>query len=416
MTSPTDKQYRQTLDYIYNLHSSKSILGLERIQKTLEKLGNPERDFKSIHVAGTNGKGSVVAMLSSVLNESGLRVGMYTSPHLVDFRERIQINGKKITKKQVVDLTEEIKKIDSEMTFFEFATAMAFLYFKKKKVDYAVVEVGLGGRLDATNVLVPVLSVITNVSNDHEEILGKHVDQIAFEKASIIKEGVPVVTDVTGSVKLVIWDYAKSMNAPRMEVENKALRLDIDDEKQKIEIAGKKYNLPLLGNFQLDNVSVAIQTLEILKENEKKITQKSIKTGLEKVEWPGRMQIVSKNPLMIIDGAHNLAGVRSLIQSITGMYEGKIVPVIGIKKTKDYKEMLKEFEKISDFMIFSKSNVSPVDPKELLECVHGNGIAVDDINKAIGFAKYLCRDEGMILVTGSLYFVGNVMEELKIKT
>ncbi|MBN2101949.1 MAG: bifunctional folylpolyglutamate synthase/dihydrofolate synthase [Candidatus Aenigmarchaeota archaeon] len=415
MANLTDKKYRETLDYIYNLHSSKSILGLERIKKALKNLGSPEKSFKSIHVAGTNGKGSVVAMISSVLKESGLKVGMYTSPHLVDFRERIQINGRKITKKDVVELSEEIKNIDSDMTYFEFVTAMAFLYFKKKKVDYGVIEVGLGGRIDATNVILPELCVITNVSNDHEEILGSHVEQIAAEKAGIIKEGIPVVTDVKDGVKIVVWDYAKSMNAPFITVEDKAVRLDVSDEKQVIEISGKKYGLPLLGNFQLDNVSIALKALEILKNDEKKITEKSIKSGIEKTKWPGRMQVISRNPLIIIDGAHNIEGVRSLINSIKSMYEGKIVPVIGIKKTKNYREMLKEFEKIADFIIFSKSNVEPADPKELLECVSGHGIAVEDIRKAIGFAKYLCRDEGMILITGSLYFVGNVMEQLKIK-
>lgn len=412
-----DKRYKETLDYIFNLRGSKDIQGLERITKALEGLGNPQDDFKTVHVAGTNGKGSVSSMIASVLKESGFNVGLYTSPYLVDFRERIQVNAKMITRSSIVKLAEEVKEHESEMTYFEFLTTMAFLYFRKKKVDYAVIEVGLGGRLDATNVITPEISVITNVSNDHEDVLGHGAGNIAYEKAGIIKPAVPVVTAASGEAFVSLWDRAKEMGSRIIKVEDKAIRLDMDESGQKIEIDGRKMSLPLLGDFQLENSAVAFRTLEEMKKIEKNITYKSIKAGFENVKFPGRMQIISKKPMIILDGAHNMAGVKSLCSSIKKMDKGKVISVIGIKRDKDHEAILKELEKISSFMIFSKSDVKPADPIDLFSLVKKNGLVMEDIKKAVGIAKYMCREDenDIILITGSLYFIGNVMEKMNVK-
>ncbi|NOX71187.1 MAG: bifunctional folylpolyglutamate synthase/dihydrofolate synthase [Candidatus Micrarchaeota archaeon] len=408
MARPVENEYGNTLNSLFNLRGSEDILGTERIEKALSELGNPQNDYKTIHIAGTNGKGSVAVMVSSVLQRAGFRVGLYTSPHLVDFRERIRVNGKKIGKKETVEIFQKVKKHESGMTFFEFATAMAFLYFKEKGVDYAVIEVGLGGRLDATNVIVPEVSVITNISNDHEELLGDTIERIAYEKACIIKKGVPVVTGAKGSALEVIKDYAKKKKSRTFVADKVPHRIDETDEYQIIDYGGKKITLPLLGNFQLENASVALKTLEVL--NIEEVTDEAIIGGMWNAKWPARMQVVARNPMIILDGAHNLAGAKALADSVKDISgKRKIVALVGIKKGKDYRKILKEFERISDFMIFSESSFKPHDCRMLLAAIKGHGIAVKDIKKALGFAKYMAEKNGTILVAGSLYFVGDVM-------
>lgn len=334
-------------------------LGLDRIEYLLDKLGNPHKKFKSIHVAGTNGKGSVCAMLSSILKESGLKVAMYTSPHLFKYNERIKINGKDISDK---DLEKYFKKVTAILkhptlqcgvlvpgehpTIFEILTAMAFKYFADKKVDIAVVEVGMGGRFDATNVLIPEVSVITTIDFDHTEYLGKTLKKIAFEKAGIIKPGVPVVVGKIKKEALdVIKKVAKKNGSDLYSVTDRTMSCPYDP-------------MPLIGPHQKQNAAVAVKVMDILCRGRILSCPSSvIKKGLRKTRWPGRFQVISKKPLIIVDGAHNPAGIRALKVTIA---EQKIKTplnlIFGVQRSKDVDAMVKEISPIAKNVIVTQSS------------------------------------------------------------
>src|SRR3989339_964970 len=322
--------YKQTLDYIYNLKGSEYKgnfnLSLGNVKVLLRKLGNPEKSLKVIHVAGTNGKGSVCAMIASILREAGYKVGMYTSPHLKDFRERFLINGVKISEKELVRYFAKVKPFVTNQTFFEVITAMAFLYFNDKNVDFLVLEVGMGGRLDATNVVNPLVSVITNIGLEHQDYLGNTVEKIAYEKAGIVKEGKPVVTGASGAALNVIKKVAKERNAPLSLV--KPIR---------------KIPLRLKGDFQRINASIVWETIKVLnKEYNLKVNNSKIKKGLLKTKWPGRLEFISSN--VLVDCAHNPEAVKALKKELIKIKKNykKIYLIIAMLKDKDYKTMLKE--------------------------------------------------------------------------
>src|SRR3989338_55831 len=263
--------YKKILKYLYSLESPKIKLGLDRIQGLLGKIGNPEKELKCIHVAGTNGKGSVCAMIFCILKEAGYKVGLYTSPHLKRFNERIRINNKEITDKEIVEYFLKVKPYITKQSFFEITTAMAFLYFNDRKVDFAVLEVGLGGRLDATNVAVPLISVITNIGLEHTELLGNSIEKIAFEKAGIIKNNVPAVTGAEGKALQVIKRIAKERNAPLfLAMKYRDVKFDY-----------------IRGKFQQRNKDIALTTINTLEKfHQIKINKKQIIKGIEKTQWP----------------------------------------------------------------------------------------------------------------------------------
>src|SRR3989344_7371723 len=270
-------EYKKVLDELYSLDIRKWTLGLERIESLLKRLGNPEKKLKCIHVAGTNGKGSVCAMLHSILADVGYKVGLYTSPHLKKFNERIRINNKLISDNDIVKYYLMVKKYVTSQSFFEITTAMAFLYFADKKVDFAVLEVGLGGRLDATNVVVPLISVITNIGLEHTQFLGKTIKKIAYEKAGIIKNQVPVVTAAEGIALAAIKKISNEKNS-------------------KLYIVNKKNancRIGLKGEFQKLNAAMAIKSIEALKNDYGvKIKKSSVKKGLLNANWSGRFQFI----------------------------------------------------------------------------------------------------------------------------
>ncbi len=394
--------YSQTLDYIYNLkgseHKGKFNLSLKNIKIILKKLGNPEKSLKVIHVAGTNGKGSVCAMLTAILKEAGYKVGMYTSPHLKDFRERFVINNKRISKEELVKYFQKVKPFVTEQTFFEVITAMAFLYFKDKRVDFLVLEVGLGGRLDATNVVEPLVSVITNIGLEHQEYLGESIEEIAYEKAGIIRNEKPVVTGAKGAALNVIKKVAK-------------------EKKCKVYLDGKpiKVHLGLNGDFQLVNASIALETIEVLNQYYNlEIKKNKIKTGLLKIVWHGRLEFISKN--ILVDCAHNLDAVKALKKELLKFkkkYRGLYL-IVGVLKDKDYKQILKELVPLAKEIIFVKAKIGrALEPKILAEYIQGNYnknfVIIEDVKKALQYARKIIKKDDLILITGSIYVVGEVV-------
>ncbi|MCK5283708.1 MAG: bifunctional folylpolyglutamate synthase/dihydrofolate synthase [Nanoarchaeota archaeon] len=379
----------KNLEWLYSL-GPRSVLGLDKIKQLLEKLNNPQDKLKCIHVTGTNGKGSVCAILSSILTKAGYKVGMYTSPHLKRFTERFQINGKEIQEERLNQLIEKVKPYHTDQTFFEITTAIAFLYFAEENVDFLVLEVGLGGRLDATNVITPLLSIITNISLEHTQILGETEEKIAYEKAGIIKKAVPTITLAKGSALKVIKKIAKENNSKLFSPKIK-----------------KNLSLNLKGEFQIENASIALKAVELLKD--RKITKESIKKGLNNINWPGRFEFIEDN--ILVDCAHNPDATKALkneIKKIRKKY-AKVISVVGILNDKDKKAMVRDISSFSDYLIFTKPKIERAsNPGELSLFTNQRKEIIPDVNHALKKAKKIANKEDLILVTGSIYTVGEV--------
>jgi dihydrofolate synthase/folylpolyglutamate synthase len=382
--------YKAALDYLYGIRRFGTKLGLANITKLLEKLGNPHKGLMVVHVGGTNGKGSVCAMLSSILQEAGYRVGMYTSPHVKDFNERFLVNGEKISDKDVARLTRLVKKHRDDQTFFEIVTAMAFKYFKEQMVNILILEVGLGGALDATNVIVPMVSVITNIGIDHTEYLGRNLASIAYEKSGIIKNDKPVVTAAEGRALEVIKNVCKEKHSEMFLVRKPR----------------KKYGLTLRGHFQQINAAVAVKTVEVLaKYYSIGATAGDISSGLKKAYWPGRMEYVEDN--IMVDCAHNLEGVKVLVNELRKIKKKKIL-VIGIMKDKNKEGMLRLLERHFSKVILTKVNVPrAAEPEELAKYLHNSYNIVKKPKEALKYAKSIAKNK-LIVVAGSIYLVGEL--------
>ncbi|HDD45908.1 MAG TPA: bifunctional folylpolyglutamate synthase/dihydrofolate synthase, partial [Candidatus Aenigmarchaeota archaeon] len=370
-----------------------------------------EKELRAVHITGTNGKGSVASIIACILQAAGYKVGLYTSPHLIDFRERIRINGKMIPKNEVIRIFERVRSKKVKLSYFEFLTASALLYFKEKKVDFLVAEVGLGGRLDATNVIDSIVSVITNISLEHTDMLGNTIGKIAKEKACIIKDNSIVVSGVKDSVALkIIKKRAMEKNSKLIIAGNLVKRLSSDLEKQVIRYKNETIRFPLLGDFQLKNVSTALAVIEALKHYNVKIPLKCIKRGIEQVKWPGRMEIVKRKPLFIYDCAHNLHAIKAIKPFLKQLSYDKFIAVMSIMNDKDYKAMIKELEELADIFIFSKAeNDRAVSPEILAKEVRKKRVIVEkNIKKAVTTGFSLSTPNDLVLVTGSIYFVGDV--------
>ncbi len=397
-------EYKAILGYLYSLESPEIKLGLENIQTLLQKIGNPEKNLKCIHIAGTNGKGSVCAMLFYILKEADYKVGLYTSPHLKKFNERIRINDKLIVDKEIVEYFLKIKPHITNQSFFEITTAMAFLYFKEKKADFVVLEVGLGGRLDATNVVVPLVSVITNIGLEHTNLLGNTIEKIAFEKAGIIKNNVPVVTGAKGMALAAIKKIAKERSAP----------LHLAKKFENVEFAH------LNGAFQQKNKDIALTATGILRKNYKiKIKEEQVIGGIKKTQWPGRLQFIGKN--VLVDSAHNPSGFEILKNELQIIKRQKniknFVFVVGIQDDKDILIMLKTISLLALTIIFTKSkNEKAAEPEELLKIfnkINKNKKTITKIienpKQALNYAKKTASKNDLVVVTGSIYLVGEVI-------
>jgi len=419
--------YKETLKYLYGLERFGMIFGLENISRLLHILGNPHLGLKVIHVAGTNGKGSVSAMMASILREEGYRVGLYTSPHLVSFTERIQINGIEVSWEEVVRLTDMLrKKVEDEsipqlFTFFDFTTAIAIYYFSLQKVDLAILEVGLGGRLDSTNIVNPLIAVITNVERDHFQILGENIEDIAREKAGIVKMGIPLISGINKpEIIEIVEEMCKRKRAPL-----RLLKRDFSGERiapRTLNFLGRhwvwgKVKLGLAGPYQIDNATVALGALEVLDEMGYAIKRESIYEGLSKVRWPGRLELIQGSPQILLDGAHNPAAAMSLKKALCEELSYRtLFMLVGIMEDKEAPAILSELAPLAELLVASRPH-SPraMSPQKIAAIAQGYCRAtkvIEDIREAVAYLQEVAQEDDLLLVTGSLFTVGEAREYL----
>lgn len=406
------KSYDDVVSQIYGRQKFTGRMSLEPITKLMERLDNPHRDVPMIHVAGTNGKGSTTTMIAAILEAAGYRVGTYTSPHLTDFRERIQVNGEPVTAEQVQTYYEEIVAQDIQLSFFECTTALAFIHFAEEDVDVAVIETGLGGRLDATNIVTPELSIITNVARDHTKWLGETPEQIAYEKAGIIKDGVPVLSGAVGAPQNVIEAVADQRQADLFPVEQQTNLVQERSQGMIVELDGVGIQTPILGVYQLQNMDTAITACNLL--DGFTVSPQHVEEGLTSVQLEGRMERIANHPLVLFEGAHNPAGMKEAARSIQRMQNGKTITVVSIMGDKDYPGMMKRVEEFSDLIILSEAEMDrAADPHDLAACIQETDYEIQpDVRQTWETALELAGDDDTIVFTGSLYFIGDVKKTL----
>ena len=434
--------YQQALDYIYSfidyetMHRPRDAASydLRRMEELLAWLGNPHLKAKSVHIAGTKGKGSTAAMIASALTASGYTTGLYTSPHLTDLRERIRVNGELISEVELVDLVARLKPdVEAvnrkasygQLTTFELLTALGFFYFRLKGADFQVVEVGLGGRLDATNIIRPEVCVITSINLEHTDVLGDSLVGIAAEKAGIIKPGTTVVSSPqTDEVAQAIAETCLKNGADLVRVGSDVTwqELGFDANRQLLKVKGRlasyQLSLPLLGCYQLENAATAVAALEVLAGKDFNVSRGSITKGLEQVSWPGRFQIVKLNPLIVVDGAHNPASARGLRQSIEHYFKDfdRAILVIGASSDKDIAGIVSELHPLFDIVIVTRSRhpramAAPPIVAEFKK--HGiEALSAETVSEALSLALAQAGDRDFICVTGSLFVVGEAIEQV----
>ncbi|MBU6135059.1 bifunctional folylpolyglutamate synthase/dihydrofolate synthase [Clostridium tertium] len=425
----------KTLKYLEELRVLGSNYGLERTERLLELLGNPHKKLKLIHIAGTNGKGSTSSILGKVLIEHGYKVGFFNSPHLEEIEETIRINDENISEEDLVYLLEEIKPYVNKVveegykhpTEFEVLTCIMFLYLYRQKVDFGVIEVGLGGRLDSTNVIKPILSIITSISLDHTNILGNTIQEITNEKAGIIKESIPVITcnqkneaidiikdkALLTKSKLTIVD---SNNFVLLEIVND----DIPYQRVSINFNNNKYtlDLALLGKHQIINLSLAIKALEELEKlNYIKVNINKLYKGVKNVKWKGRLEVLKKDPFIVIDGAHNIAGIEFLKSNIEEYFKYKnLYLILGILADKNVEEMVKIIAPVAtEVYTVTANSIRAASANELKEVVlkyNNNCIAFDDYDKAIKLSLSKANKDDLIVAAGSLYMIGEIRKKI----
>lgn len=417
--------YQSTLESMYRLHRFGIKLGLDTITAMLSALGNPHQQFRTIHIAGTNGKGSVAAMLTSVLQASGYAVGRYTSPHLERFNERICINDRPISDDEVVSGCRKVMAIEDlprQPTFFEFTTAMAFDAFARHRVQWAVIETGMGGRLDATSVIEPALSIITNISLEHKQYLGDTLPLIASEKAGIIKAGVPVISGVRQR-------SARTAIAAKAEDERSTL-FQLGRDFRFRRNAGKGFSyfgpyhrwrdirLSLAGEHQVENAALALTACDILQETgQTDIDEASIRKGLASVSWPGRLEIAAESPCVILDGAHNLMAARVLGRYLERHFsERDITLVVGVLDDKPYVSILKDLIRPCRRVIVTQAHIDRAVPAQDLATIakgfNPDVTVKENVGDALRHAILSSEPDGVVCVAGSLYVVGEAKTAL----
>lgn len=427
-------KYQEAIKYITEVGNFGSNYGLERTYKLLEFLDNPHGKLKIIHVAGTNGKGSTTAMITSMLKESGYKVGMYTSPFLEEFEERMQINGENIPKEKLAQLMTKIKyavdKVIEEgynhPTEFEIITALMFLYFATEKVDFAVVEVGLGGRLDSTNVITPILSVITSISFDHTNILGNTLEEIAREKAGIIKAGIPtLIYPQEEIVKKVLSEKCEELGAKLYKINKDDAKLvEIIKEDKIYQLVKVKLDdeydvkLPLLGEHQILNLALALKALEIIKDKAPKLRNESTMKALSEVRWNGRLEVMSNEPYVVIDGAHNIQGIMQLDKNIRKYFEyDDLYLILGILADKDVDHMVKVITpQAKKVFTVTPNSIRAETAEELMGAVkkyNQDCQAYSDYKNAFEDTLKLCKKDDLLLISGSLYMIGEMRGIIK---
>ncbi|MGI8317222.1 bifunctional folylpolyglutamate synthase/dihydrofolate synthase [Halobacillus mangrovi] len=419
--------YEKAIDWIHSREKFKVKPGLKRMNWMMEKLGHPELDLKAIHIAGTNGKGSTVSFLRNLLQTQGYRIGTFTSPYIQRFNERISINGDSIEDEELAALVEEIKPLSEELartplgepTEFEVITAMAMVYFARQKLDFVIFETGLGGRYDSTNIIRPLLSVITNIGRDHINILGSTIEQIADEKAGIIKEGRPVICGAKQPEALqVIKKQASIQQAPIA-----LLGKDFFVEHVESEPAGERFIFRnevfrsgellsgLKGKHQVENAALAIEVVEYLKAQGMKMDRGKYKESVLQTTWPARFETVRGAPLTIIDGAHNEEGTQALVDTMKRHYKGKkVILVYSALEDKPVESMLKKLSEVVDEAYFTTFDFPRALTAEELKTLSPivSSTAISDYNTAVKMATDHTGKDGVLLITGSLYFISEI--------
>ena len=420
-----NRAYTECLNAMYGMRRFGIVLGLDITTNILAGLGNPQSTFSAIHIAGTNGKGSVASALATILQKAGYRVGLYTSPHLIRFNERIRVNGNEIADDAVVDAWEAVKSVhhsDREPTFFEFSTAMAFHEFARQQVDWAVIETGMGGRMDATNVIQPKVSIITNISLEHKTYLGDTITAITGEKAGIIKAGVPVVTGVNQpKARAVIEEKAARLSAP-LFIRGRDFRVRRSGN-GRFSYSGIDNWWPgmqcsLMGGHQVENASLVLAASELVMRGESNLCRDSVQYGLAQNRWPGRLEVVSEKPYVLLDGAHNLMAARRLGRFLFDMLPGrKITLVAGILDDKPYQAILKDLVAPCTRLIATKAKIDRSLPPETLVAVARPLVPetriIPDVAEAVRYAIATSAPEDAVCIAGSLYVVGEAKAELE---
>ncbi len=417
------ENYDQALSYLYDLQKYGIKFGLSSTNSLLKRIGNPQEGLKTIHIAGTNGKGSIAAMLSAMLVRAGFKVGLYTSPHLVRFNERFRLNEQDIEDEEIMAVFERVRAVVDEReppTFFEMTTAMALSLFAAKGVDWAILEVGMGGRLDATNVVQPQLTIISNVSFDHQEFLGSTLSRIAREKAGIIKKQVPLITAVKQPVALaVIKTRCSALNAPCYRLGRQIKVRTLGERRFSYSGLGwrlEKLHLPLAGRHQVVNAATALGGLEVLERwGYYNLVEEQIREGLVKTRWPGRLELLGMQPPVLLDGAHNYAGIMALRQALQEEYTyRRLIVVLGIMADKDLRGMFLRLAPLADRIILTRPKYERAAEPESLRALAGEFAERTELIRPVGEALEraigLATSEDLVLVTGSLYFIGEVKE------
>ncbi len=410
--------YQGSLTFLKDLEKKGINMDLGPVSRLLTRLGNPHRAYATIHIGGTNGKGSVAAMLASILRAGGYRVGLYTSPHLVDFRERIRIDDRLIPKEDVIDCIDTVRRsMCEDITYFEMATVMAFLYFQRCRVDVAVAEVGMGGRLDATNCVDPEVSIITNISLEHQQYLGRRLTEIAREKGGIIKEKCPLITGVRQKqVIALLEEMARYKRVPFMR-EGKDFKVRYRGE-GKISYYGmhrcfRNLPLPLPGRHQADNAALALAATEMLQQKGFVLSDESVVKGVADTRWEGRLETLSVDPRVIVDGAHNPAGMSALCRALRSdfSYE-RLIVVFGVMNDKHYVTMLRMLAGMADRVIMTEPEVARSLPARRLSRLARTCTVPAEVVKnpreALLRAVKQAGANDLVCVTGSLYLVGAV--------
>ena len=411
---------QEALAYISGVEFFGSKPGLERIGELLEKLGNPQKGMKFIHIAGTNGKGSCAAMTASVLKAAGYKTGLYTSPYLYRFNERMQIGGKQIDDEVLAELVTRVKPaaeaMDDHPTEFELMTAVALLWYAQEKCDVVVLEVGLGGRFDATNIIdAPACAVIMNIGLDHTAVLGDTVEQIAFEKAGIIKKGCPVVLfQQSESVTEVVRQRCEEEGSPLRIPDFSQIRSEFDSlYGQSFTYKGEAYALPLLGRHQLKNAATVLEVVEVLRERGWKLEQTDVEHGLYAVSWPGRFELLSDEPLFVVDGGHNPQCAQTVAENLLHYFPDKRrILLLGILKDKDYGGLTDILDPVTDeYICITPGSVRALPAAELADHLkrYNKSVAVcDSIRDGVSLALDRSDEDSVVCAVGSLYSVGEI--------
>jgi len=410
--------YRQTLAYLSGLNSLGIRLGLDPIRSLLGRLRDPQGSFPSVLIAGTNGKGSVAAMTASILSTAGFRTGLYTSPDLIDVRERIRIDGRMISREDMASCAEEVRRrIREEVSYFEFLTAMAFLHFQRRKADIVVLEVGMGGRLDATNVAVPLVSVITNISLEHREYLGNTLAEIAREKGGIIQKGGVCLTAARQKPVIGILEAICRERGARLCRVGKEIRTTIHrDGTFSYRGVGRRHErllCPLMGKHQILNAGLALAAVEQVHAAGFRVGEAAVSEGLRQAHWEGRLEILQRFPMLLVDGAHNPAGASTLCRALRNDFpHRRLILIFGVLGDKDYRAMVKRLFPLADRVILTRPHSGrALSPERLLASAGASFPdveVIEDPGVALRHALLLAGKEDLVCAAGSLYLVGEI--------